>query len=102
MMFAAALALTACSERNLPNGYKYVMLNTYQAVIADSAGHIVVDTDVRLRRISGHKVFGDREPEKLWGKPPHRLEEPQGEYGQFVLDTSTGAVSFAAGSRPLP
>ena len=89
-----AIGLAGCSEHGLPHGYRYVILNGSQAVIASPTGEVVVDADVKRYRISGAKVIGRRDVDPLAGKPPHRLEPVEGQYGTFVLDTVTGSVTF--------
>ena len=98
-MIAAISCLVAvgfisnCDDRMLPNGYRYVILNSYSAVITTSSGSIVVDTNVEEVVAHGKYITGRRVnysgPRNFKGESSGYKS---GYFGYFILDSSNGKL----------
>lgn len=102
VVFAVAVLplMAACNDRDLPNGYTYFVANNEQKVITNSADVVVVGPNVTSYRVVGPRVMGRREIQNEIGSPPHRLDPAEGPYGDFVLDTASGLLTFSGAHAP--
>ena len=85
-------ALSACSERSLGGGYKYVKLNYQNHIIANDHGRILVYTNVTFAKKKGKCIIGLRELDEPVGNPPERMKIVDGKYGYFVFNINTGSL----------